>query len=178
MGQNSSVKLILYRQYANVKLEEITEKGGGWKLLGRLIGADTFLTDVDCRSWEELVDIAGEPLVKKGLVEPSFLQSIKETVHEYGAYMVLVDDVALFHGRPEAGVHQMAMSLALLKEPVYLLDKRIQAAFVLAATDNDSHLELLQELAILLDDEEFLELLCERKDVEKIRKRFEEAENG
>lgn len=147
-------------------------------MITSLIQEDTFLKDVECRSWEELVDVAGAPLVQKGLVEESFLQSIKETVMEYGSYMVLVDDVALFHGRPEAGVHETAMSLALLKEPVYLLDKRIKAAFVFAATDNESHLDLLQELAEFLDNDEFLTLLQEGTEPEKIMQMFKEVENG
>lgn len=128
-------------------------------MLKDLIREDTFLEDVVCKDWRELVEIAGGLLVQKGDVEPSFLRSIQETVDEFGAYMVLIDDIAFFHGRPEAGVKNVSMSLALLRDPVYLKDKRIKAAFVFAAPSKEGHIELLSELAERLQDEAFLELL-------------------
>ena len=103
-----------------------------------LITEETYLEDVKCNSWEELVDIGGGLLVKQGRVEPRFLQSIKDTIAEYGSYMVLVDDIAFFHGRPEAGVKDMAMSLVLLRDPVFLGEKRIKAAITFAAVDKNS----------------------------------------
>lgn len=145
-------------------------------MITTLINDQTFLSDVSCDSWQELVDVVGAPLVRQGSVEPAFLQSIKDTVVKYGAYMVLVDDIALFHGRPDAGVHEVAMSLALLSRPVYLDDKRIKAAFVFAAIDHDSHLELLQELAHALADEELLALLRDHGGRDEVMRRFELAE--
>lgn len=130
-------------------------------MITELLTRETLLADVTCDSWEELVDIAGAPLTRSGAVTPEFLESIKETVARYGSYMVVVDDIALFHGRPEAGVQQIALSLALLAQPVYLNEARIKAAFVLAATDNDSHIDLMRELASGLGDEGLLRLLRE-----------------
>lgn len=124
-----------------------------------LIRDETYLEDVVCKTWEELVELGGGLLVKQGSVEPRFIQSIKDTIAEFGAYMVLVDDVAFFHGRPEAGVNKTSMSLILLREPVYLETKRIKAAFTFAAIDKNSHLDLLQELAGYFQDDDFLELL-------------------
>ena len=128
-------------------------------LLSDYINDKTFLSDVVCGDWQTLVEIAGGLLVQEGAVEPRFLTSIKDTVEEFGAYMVLIDDIAFFHGRPEAGVRRLAMSLALLRDPVYLKEKRIKAAFVFAAPDRDSHIELLRELAERLQDDSFVELL-------------------
>jgi PTS system ascorbate-specific IIA component len=150
----------------------------GAYLISALIQEDTFIKDVECGSWEELVDIAGEPLVRKGLVEIGYLQSIKDTVKKFGSYRVLVDVIACFHGRAEAGVHELAMSLALLKTPTYLLDKRVKAAFLFAAVDNESHLGLLRELAAFLDDDEFLTLLRDGKNSNDIMRKLEEASDG
>lgn len=146
-------------------------------MLSSLIHDETFLEDVSCASWEELVDIAGGVLVKQGSIEPRFLQSIKDTVAEFGAYMVLLDDIAFFHGRPEAGVHEVAMSLALLREPVYLNDRRIMAAFVFAAVDKDSHVQLLTELSECLMDEEFLSLLRNHGTKEQIMRTLRRNES-
>lgn len=124
-----------------------------------LITDQTYLEDVVCNSWEELVEIGGGLLVEQGSVEPRFLQSIKDTIAEFGSYMVLVEDIAFFHGRPEAGVKETSMSLTLLREPVYLAEKRIKAAITFAAVDKHNHLELMRELGGYLQDEHFLDLL-------------------
>lgn len=141
-------------------------------ILSELVNEKTFMRDVSCNSWEELVDIAGGVLVEQGAVKPEFLQSIKDTVAEFGAYMVLLDDIAFFHGRPEAGVNRVAMSLALLREPVYLQGRRILAAFVFAAVDKDSHIALLTELSECLQDDAFLALLRESGETEKIMEKL------
>lgn len=124
-----------------------------------LITDQTYLEDVVCTTWEDLVEIGGGLLVRQGSVEPRFIQSIKDTIAEFGPYMVLVDDIAFFHGRPEAGVIRTSMSLTLLREPVYLAEKRIMAAITFAAVDKNNHLELMRELGGYLQDDGFLELL-------------------
>lgn len=145
-------------------------------MLRDLITDSTFQENVVCSTWEELVDICGAPLVAQGSVLPQFLQSVKETVHEFGSYMVLLDDIVFFHGRPEAGVNEISMSLTMLKEPVYLDTKRILAAFMFAAIDNESHIDLLGELGTQLDDEEFLYLLRNRGSKEEIFNKLNKGE--
>lgn len=156
------------------KLNNRTNTEGDF-LIRDLITKDTYLEDLVCKDWEELVDVAGGALVKQGSVEPRFLQSIKDTVSEFGSYMVLVDDIAFFHGRPEAGVNQVSMSLAILRQPVFLMEKRIMAAFVFAAVDNESHLDLMRELGGYLQDEEFLELLRNRGSKEAIMAKIQKG---
>ena len=53
----------------------------------------------------------------------------------------------------------VSMSLTLLREPVYLAEKRIMAAITFAAVDKNNHLELMRELGGYLQDDGFLELL-------------------
>lgn len=113
-----------------------------------LVTDATYLDGVVCSGWEALVDIGG------GL---------------------LVDDIAFFHGRPEAGVKAMAMSLVLLAEPVYLGEKRIKAAFTFAAVDKKSHLGLMRELGGCLQDEEFLELLRNGGPKSEVMKKLREG---
>ena len=144
-------------------------------MISDLITDKTFLDDVVCSSWEEVVDVGTGLLVEQGSVEPAFAQSIKDTVKEFGSYMVMVDDLAFFHGRPEAGVKKISMSLVLLRDPVYLEEKRIQAAIVFAANNNESHLELLRELGGFLLDEEILSLLRNHGSKSEILKKIMEG---
>ena len=57
------------------------------------------------------------------------------------------------------GKVSVSMSISLLREPVYLAEKRIMAAITLAAVDKNKHLELMRELGGYLQDDGFLELL-------------------
>ena len=146
-------------------------------MLSKLIQGEHLLVNVEANTWEELVDITCEPLLRKGLVEPGFLRSVKETVEKYGAYMVLIDDIAFFHGRPESGVNELCMTLALLKKPVYLIDKRVKAAFMFAALNNDSHRDLLKILAKCMNNDSFVELLLNGAEPEAIMNKLREVED-
>ena len=134
------------------------------------------IPDISCDHWENLVDLLATPLVNKGLISPQYTQSAKEVIHKYGAYVVLVDDIAFFHGRPEDGAVEMSMSLGFLKEPLYLMQKRIKTAFLFAAIDNDSHIALLKELTLFMNCDECLELLRDGKNVELIMEKLREKE--
>jgi len=134
------------------------------------------LQEVVCTDWENLVDILAAPLIADGSVLPPFAESAKVAVRQFGGYVVLIEDIAFFHGRPEDGVQALSMTLGLLKEPIYLGEKRIKAAFLFAAIDNESHRELLGGLARLMNDEDCLELLREGRDLDAIMKKFKEME--
>ena len=146
-------------------------------MLSEILKEKNILTDVKCSNWEELVNIGTQLLIDDKSIEPSFVKSIKDTIAEYGAYMVLLEDIAFFHGAPDSGVNELCMSLCLLDEPVYLNEKRIKAAFVFAAVDKESHLAVLQEFAELLQNDRFLELLKNHGDKDEIYRYLKGEEN-
>jgi len=134
------------------------------------------LQDIVCTDWENLVDLLAAPLIADGSVLPQFAESAKVAVRQFGGYVVLIEDIAFFHGRPEDGVQELSMTLGLLKEPVYLGEKRIKAAFLFAAVDNESHRDLLGGLAGFMNDDDCLALLREGRDMDAIMKKFKEVE--
>lgn len=69
----------------------------------------------------------------------------------------------------------MAMSLVLLRDPVFLGEKRIKAAITFAAVDKNSHLQLMRELGGYLQDEEFLSLLRNNGSKAEIMKKLQEG---
>jgi len=134
------------------------------------------IVNAQCGSWGELIDILAEPMLGEGTVKPEFVESAKDAVREFGGYMVLIEDIAFFHGKPETGVRELALTLALLNEPVFLLEKRIRAAFLLAAVDNTSHRGLLKELSVFMTDEKCLDLLRKGEDADILMAKFKEVE--
>lgn len=139
-------------------------------MISEILKEKNILTDVKCDSWEELVDIGAQMLIDDKSIEPSFVKSIKDTIAQYGAYMVLIEDIAFFHGSPDSGVNELCMSLCILDKPVYLNEKRIKSAFVFAAPDKEGHLSVLQQFAELLQNDTFLYLLRNHGDKNEIYK--------
>lgn len=127
----------------------------------RILGEKYIQTDVRATDWREAVKVAGDILVQLNKCEQEFIHQMIETVEKLGPYMILLPDVALFHAPPGDYVHQACLSFVTFKEPVYFTDfdnQRIKCAFALGAVDPESHMEMLQQVAMLLQNESFLKL--------------------
>lgn len=124
-------------------------------------------------NWQEAVGLAAQPLLANGYIEESYIQAMIASINETGPYIVLAPKVAVPHASPDAGVHQLGISLLQVKEPVDFSeddddDKKVQLIFVLAAVDSTAHLRALQELALILDDEEAIDSLIAASDPREI----------
>lgn len=108
-------------------------------------------------SWEEAIKIASSPLLEKGYIEPRYIDTMISKVNELGFYIVLSEDVAMPHSRPEDGVFKMGMAMLKLDKPVKFGNNDIQIVITLAAKDNESHIDALTNLVELLNDDEKIE---------------------
>lgn len=108
-------------------------------------------------SWEEAIKIASRPLLEKGYIEPRYIDTMISKVNELGFYIVLSEDVAMPHSRPEDGVLKMGMSLLKLDTPAKFGNNNIQIVITLAAKDNESHIDALTNLVELLNDDKKIE---------------------
>lgn len=148
----------------------------------QLLGGDS-LTDLlkeeliqqvdSVSNWQDAVGLAAQPLLAHGYIEESYIQAMIASINETGPYIVLAPKVAVPHASPDAGVHQLGISLLQVKEPVDFSeegheDKKVQLIFVLVAVDSTAHLRALQELALILDDEEAIDSLIAASDPREI----------
>jgi mannitol operon transcriptional antiterminator len=125
--------------------------------LKNLIKADTIKLNVLVGSWEEAVEQAGEPLLKNHLIEHRYIQAMKDTIINFGPYMVIWEGTALLHARPEDGVRQLCMGFTTFRNPINFGHEQndpVKMAFVLGAVDNCSHMPALYELSDLMQDHE------------------------
>ncbi len=112
--------------------------------------------------WRSAIRLVGAPLVAEGVVEPNYLDEVINTAKKMGPYFDLGKGVAMPHARPEAGVHEIGISLLKVDPVVHLLDLEdhpIEIFIMLAATDANSHLDVLRELAQVLMVPEQLQAL-------------------
>ena len=73
-------------------------------------------------------------------------------VEEYGPYMVLTDNFALMHARPEDGVNETSMALLVSENKLDMKGKPVKLFLILAAADDNSHIEALSEITELLSE--------------------------
>lgn len=118
--------------------------------------------------WEEAIKIASRPLLEKGYIEARYIDAMISKVNELGFYIVLSEDVAMPHSRPEDGVLKMGISLLKLDTPTKFGNNNIQIVITLAAKDNESHIDALANLVELLNDDEKIEKIKLAKTNQKI----------
>lgn len=121
-------------------------------------------------SINEAINLSGNLLKNKGFITHEYIDSMKSTYDEFGPYMVLVDGVALFHGKPRRGVNKSALSLVVLKEWYKIpdSDKKIKLCFSFSSFDNDDHMNMIKEFASLLMDQKKLALLLDAESKEEV----------
>ncbi|WP_179128546.1 BglG family transcription antiterminator [Marinilactibacillus piezotolerans] len=125
----------------------------------------------EVNNWKEAISLACQPLINKGNIEPSYIESIFSKVEEYGPFIDLGQGVAIPHARPEDGVKELGMSFLKLKNPVYLLDDenhKIELIITLAAIDNETHLKALSQLTKILSDKVKLSQLKKAADNKEV----------
>jgi len=105
--------------------------------------------------WKDAIRISVKPLEERGFVEPEYKEAIIANVEALGAYIVIAPHVALPHARPEQGVIKSQLAVTLFRKGVKFETKEtpVELFIVLAAENNDSHLETLVMLSEILKDE-------------------------
>ncbi len=138
-------------------------------------------TDLEVKTWQETARKGCDLLEAEELITPDFYQSILDVIEKYGPYMILVPKVCFFHGVPGPNVRRQCLSLVTLKEPVYFKEydnQEIRCAFVFGAVDKDSHMQMIMELAKLLQDEEFIHMITNNAGKKEILEKISAIDEG
>ncbi|MCC8380506.1 MULTISPECIES: PTS sugar transporter subunit IIA [Xenorhabdus] len=135
-------------------------------MLRTLLTRDVIQWFPDVRDWHEAIEIACQPLINNGAIQPSYVEAIYESHEKFGPYYVVGSGIAIPHARPEQGVNRLALSLTLIKQGVRFGSAEndpVKLLFVFATTSNYSHIEVIAELAGLFDDQEKINRLMQAK---------------
>ena len=123
----------------------------------------------EAKSWEDAINIAAKPLLEGGNIKEEYINSMVENVVKNGPYIVIMPGVAIPHARPECGVINTGISLLKLKNSIkFPKDKDVELLIVLAANDNDMHLEIISKLTDILMDDDIFENIMKSNDREEI----------
>lgn len=132
------------------------EEGERPNMLSELLDGGNVVLDVDCATWEESIQKAGQPLVDSGAITPAYIDAVIQNIKEVGPYVVITKGIALPHATNKVGVNRTAMSFARLATPVEFGsadNDPVEFLFMLATTDSTSHIDALRCLAELLSSD-------------------------
>ncbi|CAB4623980.1 unannotated protein [freshwater metagenome] len=118
------------------------------------------------------ISLAGELLVASGKVTPEYIDSMLEAVEKFGPYIVIAPGIALAHGKPGDSVIKTGLSLLVIQQAIefqHLQNDPVQLVFGLAATDHESHISVMAELAEFLSDPDKVKSLLTCSESEQIR---------
>lgn len=129
-------------------------------------------------NWQAAIHTSLEALVSGGYVTPGYIDQIIESTYHYGPYYIIAKDVAFIHGRPEAGVLKKQLAVTLLRNPVSFSEdsEPVRLLIALAATDSESHMDVMKTLATIFMDETRVTEIVNAKTEEEIYQMFLKAE--
>ncbi len=126
--------------------------------------------NVQAADWEDAIRKSAQPLLERDKIEERYVDAMIDAVHRVGPYIVLGNHVALAHARPECGAKELSVFFTTLNPGIAFGNENfdpVTLIITLAAIDEDSHLELMGELAGILMDEKNVMCLVESKTSEE-----------
>jgi len=140
-------------------------------MLNAYLTQDRIKLKIEAADWREVVKKVGGFMYLAGDIDANYIDAMRKAIEDLGPYAVVAPGIVLLHARPEDGVKKTSCTITTLEngvdfgsqyDPVYL-------AIGLSAVDNESHIRMLQDLSVLLQDEEMVSKIndFEKQDVSK-----------
>ncbi|MBL0503035.1 PTS sugar transporter subunit IIA [Aeromonas caviae] len=126
-------------------------------MLTQLLTEEVISIETGARDWRHAIELATAPLLANGTIEPSYVEALFRSHEELGPYYVLGPGLAMPHARPEDGVNRLGLALTVLKQGVNFDSEGndpVRLLITLAASDGNSHVETIAQLAELFMNED------------------------
>jgi len=131
---------------------------------------DAIVLGAEASDWRAAVRLAGAALTATGSTTDEYTAEMIRAVEDLGPYIVIAPGIALAHSRPSPAVVKTGISWVSLTEPIefgHAANDPVRLVVGLAATDHDSHLATMSNLAGVLSGD--LDRLLEATDPEQLR---------
>lgn len=129
-------------------------------MLSEVLTKDKIVINPSVKNWREAIKAAGNLLLADEIVTSEYVEAMITSVEDKGPYIVIAPGIAIAHARPEDGVNDLGMSIAILEEPIKFGNKDndpVKIVFSFSSPDNERHLQVFQELTSLLMRDNFVE---------------------
>lgn len=135
------------------------------------LAPDLIRLHVKAEDWQDAIQQGGNLLVKKKICTLKYINACISAAINMGPYMVLAPGIALAHSRPEDGALKIGMSITTLDPAVPFGNKAndpVTLLIIFCGIDHESHINMLQELASFLMDEQNQHHLFTAKDTDEL----------
>lgn len=142
-----------------------------------LITAENIRLGVSAADWQEAVLAAGRILEEQGYVTPEYVDAMVETVKVLGPYIVVAPGLAMPHAKSTRGVLKSGISIVTLRSPIEFGNADNDPVHILvglAGANDDFHLDILQAIASIFEDEGMVEELAACTSPQGLAKIFNE----
>ncbi|TQO70838.1 PTS sugar transporter subunit IIA [Vibrio cholerae] len=140
-------------------------------MLSELITSDVIRIYPNAADWKEAVQKSCQALIDNGAVEPRYVDAIFRSHEELGPYYVVGPSMAMPHARPEDGVNRLSLAITVIQQGVHFDSEGndpVKMLVTLAATDSESHVGAIAQLAELFMNEEHVEQICHAQTIEDV----------
>ena len=135
---------------------------------GLCVFADSF------DDWKDAIACAADPLIKKGYIDKGYVEGIYRNVDLNGFYIFIAPHICLPHCGEFEYVHKKCVSFMKCNKPVIGDENEPEMGaelfFVLATENAGEHIDCLQKLAMILEDEETIDALLAIKNEDDLVK--------
>lgn len=138
-------------------------------MLGEILRGKIQIID-EVKNWSESIKIASKPLLDNNIIEERYIEAMINAINKMGFFVVLRENLAMPHARPEEGTLDTGVSFLKVNKPVKYGDEDIYLIFILASKDMESHISILMELSDLFQNDEKINKLIEAKKIEELEK--------
>ncbi|GHZ62458.1 PTS mannitol transporter subunit IIA [Vibrio cholerae] len=140
-------------------------------MLSELITSDVIRIYPNAADWKDAVQKSCQALIDNGAVEPRYVDAIFRSHEELGPYYVVGPSMAMPHARPEDGVNRLSLAITVIQQGVHFDSEGndpVKMLVMLAATDSESHVGAIAQLAELFMNEEHVEQICNAQTIEDV----------
>lgn len=138
-----------------------------------LLKREAVLLDADIDNPIDAIKVSGNLLMEAKYVTEDYVNAMIKGYVDVGPYIVIAPGIAIPHSRPENGALEKGFSLLRLKNPIEFGHEKndpVQLVCAISGVGNTGHIEMLQEIATILGDNDKLNKILSAKSFEDIEK--------
>lgn len=113
-------------------------------------------------SWQSALDICFNPLLQNNYIQSQYVEAVKKISKDLNFHYLIAPGVGIPHARPEHGVNNTGISMLIIRNGILFGDHNNNPVFCLlglAANEDNSHTDLIMDIAELFSDEMLLNKL-------------------
>jgi len=134
-----------------------------------LVNSETIIIRDKVKDWREALWLASQPLLKNNYIGHKYVEAMIERYQNDSRYIMLANNIAIPHSRPENGVYQVGMSFLKLSEPVeFNGGNLVKLICVIAAVDKEQHIRPILQLRRMAESQRDIEIIKNAKTKKEI----------